>query len=155
MSKMGLDKLWRCPKCGHRFTTRNVSHSCGRYAISGHFKGKTNGLLDTFKRYVAVARECGPVTVYAQKTRIVLQHRVRFAGIIVHPHHLEGTIWLFRRVRHRLLSRTEPLGKLGYNAHFRLKRPVDIDKRLSEYLKEAYLIHSRPSRLRPDEIRSD
>ncbi len=41
-----------------------------------------------------MARACGPVTVYAQKSRIVFQARVRFAGAVVHNEWLEATLWL-------------------------------------------------------------
>ncbi|MFQ6044883.1 MAG: hypothetical protein ACE5PT_00810 [Gemmatimonadales bacterium] len=36
-----------------------------------------------FNGVKALVRECGPVTVYAQKTRIVFMVRVRFAGVTV------------------------------------------------------------------------
>ncbi|HTH63163.1 MAG TPA: hypothetical protein VL563_00670 [Gemmatimonadales bacterium] len=43
----------------------------------------------------------GPVTVYAQATRIVLQARVRFASVVVHGEWLDVGLWLRRRVRQR------------------------------------------------------
>ena len=36
------DLLWRCPKCGHRFVTRNIWHSCGHYRLADHFEGKAS-----------------------------------------------------------------------------------------------------------------
>ena len=83
--------LWRCPKCGHRFVTKNLWHSCGRYRLADHFKGKPPALRRTFDRFVRLAKACGPVTVYAQKTRIVLQARVRFAGAVVRSGWVGGT----------------------------------------------------------------
>jgi len=77
------DSLWRCPKCGHRFITANIWHSCGHYRLADHFRGKPPALRETFDSYVAAARRNGPVTIYAQKTRIVMQSRVRFAGAVV------------------------------------------------------------------------
>ena len=32
--------LWTCPRCGHRFVTRNMYHSCVRVRITDHFRGK-------------------------------------------------------------------------------------------------------------------
>jgi hypothetical protein len=135
--------LWRCPKCGHRFVTKNLWHACGRYRLSDHFKGKPPTLRQTFDRYVKLAKACGPVTVYAQKTRIVIQARVRFAGVTVHRNFLEATIWLKRRIDHRLLSRVEPLGNLGFNHHFRLTDPSDADESLGKLIREAYFFGSR------------
>ena len=76
----------------------------------------------------ALARACGPVTVYAEKTRIVFQARVRFAGAIVHNDWLDAALWLRRRVEHRCLHRVESFGRLGYGIHFRLATSTDIDK---------------------------
>ena len=85
-----------------------------------------------------MARSCGPVTVYAQKTRIVFQARVRFAGAIVHNDWLEATLWLRRRVEHRCLHRVESLGRLGYAVHFRLTGLTDIDRELEAFMREAH-----------------
>jgi hypothetical protein len=130
--------LWRCPRCGHRFVTRNLWHSCGRYRLADHFAGKPATLRATFRRWVSIARACGPVTVYAQKTRIVLQARVRFAGAVVRGQWLDVGLWLKRRVTHPRVHRIEDFGHLGYGVHFRLTDPADIDGRLAALVREAY-----------------
>ena len=130
--------LWRCPKCGHRFVTRNLWHSCGHVPLARHFSGKPSVLRATFRRWVAVARACGPVTVYAQKTRIVLQARVRFAGAVVRGRWLDAALWLKRRVNHPRVHRIEDFGRLGYGVHFRLTGPTDIDERIVALMREAY-----------------
>jgi hypothetical protein len=78
------------------------------------------------------------VTVYAQKTRIVLQARVRFAGAVVHPQWLDAGLWLRRRVAHPRVHRIEDFGRLGYGVHFRLRSPADIDARMTRLMREAY-----------------
>lgn len=113
-------------------------HSCGRFRLADHFKGKPSALRATFRRLVAVARACGPVTVYAQKTRIVIQARVRFAGAVVNRTWLDAGLWLKRRVTHPRVHRTEDFGKLGYGVHFRLTAPSDIDRGLVALMREAY-----------------
>jgi hypothetical protein len=132
--------LWRCPKCGHRFVTANMWHSCGHYRLVDHFDGKPAILQETFERYVAAARTYGAVTVYAQKTRIVMQGRVRFAGAVVHKDWLDASMWLRRRVNHPRLVRTESFGNLGYGHHFRLSHPQQIDQAMIELLGEAYAV---------------
>jgi hypothetical protein len=132
--------LWTCPKCGHRFVTRNLWHSCGRYPLASHFDGKPPRLRAVFDRYLALARACGPVTVYAQKTRIVFQTRVRFASAVVRRHWVDASMWLKRRVRHRRLSRVESLGRLGYSVHFKLEDPGDVDEALAALMREAYAV---------------
>ena len=97
-------------------------------------------LRETFDAYAAAARQNGPLTVYAQKTRIVIQRRVRFAGVVVRKDWLDAHIWLKRRVNHPKLVRTESFGRLGYGHHFRLCVPEDVDSSLVELLREAYAI---------------
>jgi hypothetical protein len=132
--------LWQCPKCGHRFVTANIWHSCGRYRLADHFAGKPIVLRQTFDRYVAAARTHGTLTVYAQKTRIVMQGRVRFAGVVVRKDWLDAHIWLRRPIDHPRLVRTESYGSLGFVHRFRLEDPKDIDKAMIELLGEAYIV---------------
>jgi hypothetical protein len=80
------------------------------------------------------------VTIYAQKSRIVFQARVRFAGAVVRAGYLDAGLWLRRRADHPLLRRTESFGPLGYGLHFRLTRPADIDRALTGLMREAYLL---------------
>jgi hypothetical protein len=132
--------LWRCPKCGHRFATRNLWHSCGRYRLADHFTGKPPQLRAAFRRFVAAARACGPVTVYAQKSRIVIQARVRFAGAVVRKGSIDAGVWLRRRVTHPRVRRIEDFGRLGYGIHLRLTQPSDVDARVVGFIREAYAL---------------
>ena len=43
--------LWMCPKCGHRFVTKNLSHSCVRIALRVHFDGKPRERKLTYEAY--------------------------------------------------------------------------------------------------------
>ena len=132
--------LWQCPKCGHRFVSANVWHSCGHYRLADHFAGKPKILRETFDCYVSAARVYGAVTVYAQKTRIVMQGRVRFAGAVVRKDWLDASMWLKRRITHPRLVRTESFGHLGYGHHFCLRHPQDIDQKMIDLMGEAYAI---------------
>jgi hypothetical protein len=106
--------------------------------LAHHFAGKPPALRAAFRRWVAIARACGPVTVYAQKTRIVLQARVRFAGAVVRSEWLDAGLWLRRRIDHPRVHRIDDFGRLGYGVHFRLKSPSDIDTRIVKLMREAY-----------------
>jgi hypothetical protein len=72
--------LWRCPVCGQSFVSRNMPHSCQVVPLDAHFDGKPE-LRAVFDALVAAARENGPVTINATKSRVALQVRMRFAGI--------------------------------------------------------------------------
>jgi uncharacterized protein DUF5655 len=132
--------LWRCPRCRHRFVTKNLWHSCVRVSVAAHFRGKPLDRKRTWDRLLATARACGAVTAYAQKTRLVIMARVRFAGVVVRTGYLDAGLWLRRRVEHPRLQRVEDYGRLGYGHHFRLERPADIDAELQELVGEAYRV---------------
>ena len=40
--------LWKCPRCGHRFVSRNLWHSCVRVRLADHFWGKAPGVRQLF-----------------------------------------------------------------------------------------------------------
>ncbi len=133
-----LPELWTCPRCGHQFVSRNLWHSCGQYNLDDHFRGKDPVLKETFDRLVEIGRLCGPVKVYAQKTRIVFMVRVRFGGAVVHKRFLDCPFWLTHPVEHPLLSKIEVLGPRIHIAHFRLAHPADIDSALQDLVCEVY-----------------
>jgi hypothetical protein len=63
--------LWRCPRCGHTFVTRNLWHSCGNCTLHHHSADKPPFVRELFDLCVAAVRRF---------TRVVPQVRVRFAG---------------------------------------------------------------------------
>lgn len=130
--------LWTCPRCGHQFVSRNLSHSCGRFKIGDHFKGKDPLLRKTFDRLVEIMRRLDAVTIYAQKTRIVFMVRVRFGSVIVKKHSLDFGLWLTRRATHPLLDRIDLFGPRIYYHRFRLTRPSDIDRNLISLINKAH-----------------
>ena len=83
--------------------------------------------------------------MYAQKTRIVFQNRVRFAGAVVKKTWLDAGIWIRRPVEHPRLIRTEDFGRLGYVHHFRIESPADIDDALEKLMREAYKMATHPN----------
>lgn len=131
--------LWTCPDCGHQFVNRNTWHSCGNYEIDDHFEGKDPLVRQIFDRYVAVAEGFGPLTVYAQKSRIVLQARTRFATAVPRQRWLTGHIWLKRRAEHPCIQRIEMYIYRDFGHIFRLSKPEDIDIAFEKLLHEAYV----------------
>lgn len=119
--------LWTCPSCGHEFVTANIWHSCTRIALDEAFARSTVGARAAFDRFVALVERCGPVTVIAQKTRIVITARVRFAGAKVLRDRVRLNIALTRRVEAPWVTGIESYGP-RWNAHrFEARSPADID----------------------------
>ena len=90
--------MWRCPKCGARFVTRNMPHSCGRFSLDDHFIGKAPTVRAAFDRLRQIVERCGAVEMIPQKTRIVFLAHVRFAAAMPRRNWLEGHLNLARRV---------------------------------------------------------
>lgn len=91
-------------------------------------------------------------TVYAQKSRIVFQARVRFAGAVVHDDWLDASLWLTRHVEHSCLHRIESFGRLGDGVHFRLTNLTDVDADLKLLMREAYAEHAKGPTENPDRV---
>ena len=140
--------LWTCPRCGHRFVTRNLWHSCTRVPLANHFVDKDAKIRVLFNHLRKLIRGCGPVTVYAQKTRIVFQGRVRFAGAMPRKHWLDAGVWLKRRITHPSLTRVEDFGRLGYGLHFRFTEMEQMDQAFVLLAHEAYAIGQQQERSR-------
>jgi len=141
-----LTPLWKCPKCGHRFVTKNLSHSCVNVPLAQHFRGRPPERKRTWDRWLAAVRACGKVTMYAQKSRITIMARVRFAGAVVHNSYLDAGLWMRRRVEHPSLCKTEDFGRLGFVHHFRLETPDQVDDALRSLVREAYRVGTQELR---------
>ena len=138
--------LWRCPKCGHRFASKNLWHSCGRFRLADHFAGRDPAVRSLWDQFVALLRRNGPVTVYAQKTRIVCMVRVRFAGAQVRSRWLDAGLWLKRRASHPALRRVDFLPPHDYLHYFRLRSGADLDAAFAALTREAYAIGTQAHR---------
>jgi hypothetical protein len=88
-------------------------------------------------------QKCEPVTVYAQKTRIVFQTRARFAGALPRKHWLDCGLWLKRRVKHPRFRRIETVTARDHIHHFRLTKIEDVDHGLLRLIREAYAVGSQ------------
>jgi hypothetical protein len=111
--------------------------------LNDHFKNKNPNVRAIFDKLVEIARKLGPLTVYAQKTRIVFMVRVRFGGVITRKNWLFFSLWLTRPIEHPKLNQTEIFGPNSYGHQFQLSRPEDIDKALADFIKEGYLVGSQ------------
>jgi len=138
MAKPRSARLWRCPKCGHRFVTANMYHSCGRYRIADHFKGKPAELRRIYRAFLQLARDCGPVLVYAEKTRIAFQVDVRFAGVTVRSNWVVGGMWFREPAAHPTLIQTLRVTPRDYVHYFKLSSVDDVDAALGALMRKAY-----------------
>jgi hypothetical protein len=132
--------LWTCPRCGNLFVTRNLWHSCVRYTLDHHFRGKprARALFDRFRK---VLGSFGPVRMVVSKTRIAFMVRVRFAGVTrVRPDSLRCSIWLTRRVASKRWTRVDRYAPKAYVYQFDVREPRDLDAEIRRFLRESYAV---------------
>src|SRR4051794_12741410 len=139
-----MTRMWRCPVCGQTFVSRNLPHSCQVVALDDHFAGRPDALREAFDALVAAARENGPVSVNATKSRITLQVRMRFAAVEPRRDHLRAHVVLTRQIDDPRLT-VEFLEPRYYLHRFRLTGPVDVDDALRAWLAEAYRVGAQVS----------
>lgn len=133
--------LWACPRCGHRFVTPNMWHSCTQVGLEAHFTGKSPHIRELFNAWLAfIQKHGGPVTVIPQKTRISFQARVRFSGAVIRRNWVECGLWLKRPVKDSRFERVELIPPRNYIYYFWLTDLGQLDKGLSRYVKEAYQV---------------
>ena len=133
-----LRPLWFCPRCGNPFVTRNLWHSCARYPLALHFRGKPRARA-LFERFRKVLASFGPVRTVVNKTRIAFMVRVRFAGVTsVREDSLRCSLWLTRPVASRRWVRVDRYTPRAYVYQFELREPRDLDAEIRGYLRESY-----------------
>ena len=136
---MKLKPLWTCPACGERFVSPRLWHSCGRHTYDALFARRETHVRRIFERLADLARACGPVRIYPQKTRVVFQVRIRFSG---------GTPQKSRFIASFLLppGTTSPRFSHvldGVSSHYiacyvPLDREADVDRQVARWMKQAY-----------------
>jgi Domain of unknown function (DUF5655) len=119
--------MWRCPTCGQTFVSRNMPHSCHVVELDSHFAASEPQVRAAFDALLAAARELGPVTVNATKSRISFQARMRNAHLV-----------LTRPIESDRFTRVEQVPPYYYVHNLRLEAPEDVDAALRGWLSEAY-----------------
>jgi hypothetical protein len=118
--------------------TANIWHSCTTIALDDAFSRSHPVVREAFDRYVELIRRCGPVTVIAQKTRIVIMGRVRFAGAVVRRDKLIANFALIRRI-HDPRLRVEVYGQRWIAHRFEVFSTADLEfPELAGWLCESY-----------------
>jgi hypothetical protein len=131
--------LWRCPRCGARFVTRNLWHSCGRATLKDWTAKMSPRARALYRRFVRLIAACGPYHVAPAKTRIAFLARVRFAGIThVAADAITISFALPRPLRARRFTKVEEVAP-GWWAHrLRITDPKQLDARVQAWLRRSY-----------------
>lgn len=132
--------LWTCPRCGRRFVTANMWHSCHVGTRDEFFAGHEH-LLPLFDALVAFVQGIGPFEVEVAKTRISFTTRTRFAGVArLRRDALVVGFWLKREVRSDRFLRVEHLERRDWVYQLLVRDESDLDDELRSWLEEAYRV---------------
>jgi hypothetical protein len=135
-----LQRLWRCPKCGERFVTKNMWHSCGKFSLEELFRKSDPHVLKLFRKFSRMVSACGPVKMIPQRTRAVFQVRVRFAGCYPRKSHLLCSIALPRRLDDPRFVKITEYAPHFIGHQFRISSKDQLDEDLQAWLRESYKV---------------
>lgn len=135
-----LRPLWTCPKCGERFVTRNIWHSCGKFTLDDLFSRSQPHVLKIFRKFSRMVRANGPARMIPQKTRVVFQTRMRFAGATARKSHLLCAFILTRKVESPRFQKVEKFSPRSYGYYLPVRSETELDRAVAGWLKEAYAV---------------
>lgn len=146
----GHPKLWRCPKCGARFVTKNLWHSCGRHSLDDLLADCDSATQTLFKKLAAFVRRHGGrgVSLVPQKSRAVFMHEVRYCAVYPRKSHLLVGIILRRRLAHRRFVKIEDYYGNAVGHYVQLAKQSGLDVTLAAWLRESAETYGR-RRTRP------
>lgn len=139
MTPRPLPPLWTCPKCGAKFVSANMWHSCGRYRLADLFATSQPQVFALFQKFRRMVKACGPSTMIPQKTRVVFMVRMRFAGATVRKTNLRVGLILERLLpADPRLEKTETFSPRCHAHYFRIDRAAQLDSTFQRWVREAY-----------------
>jgi len=112
--------------------TRNLAHSCGRWTLAHHFRGRPRARA-LYLAFLEAVREVAPVRVQVSKTRIAFMTRMRFAGVTPRRDHVRASLLLSRQARHKALARVEAFGPTYFGHTFEIREVSDVDRAVAFY----------------------
>lgn len=136
-----LRPLWASPRCGQRFVSPNMWHSCVRMTVGHHLRGRPKEVVDLYRRFARMVRGLGPgVKAVPVKTGIGFMVRVRFAGATLQRSGLRGNFWLKRRIDSPRFAKVEFIPPNNYIYSFHVRSLEDLDDEVRAWLAEAYRV---------------
>jgi uncharacterized protein DUF5655 len=134
-----LPPLWTCPKCGAKFVTANIWHSCGRRRLEDLFARSEPHVFKVFQKFRRMVKACGPCTMIPQKTRVVFMVRMRFAGATVRKTNLRVGLILERQLPHDpRIEAIETYAPHSHGHYLRIDREDQLDATVRRWIREAY-----------------
>ena len=115
-------------------------HSCGKFSLEDLFSHSEPHVLNIFHEYAKMIRACGKIHMIPQKTRVVFQVRMRFAGATPRKSYLTCHFILPRKVENQRFARIETIGPRCHAHYLRVDDEADLDNDVARWLREAYAV---------------
>lgn len=139
-ASLKLKPLWTCPKCGAKFVTKNMWHSCARYSLDDLFARSEANVRKLYEKLVKIVKQVGPVIIVPQKTRIVFQVRVRFLGAMPRKKYLWVSIALPRRLKSPRFSKIVKYASNWFGHEIWITSANQFDTEFKNWIKESYKV---------------
>jgi hypothetical protein len=150
-----LGPLWTCPRCGRKFVSRNIWHSCTDATVDSFLAGngpRARALFDRFEQLVAL---CGPYDVSPAKTRVAFMGRVRFAGVTrISDREMICSFALPYPLNNPRFTKIEQVVPGWYAHRLRITDPEQLDDEVLGWLRESYRLMGMQERLREKPARN-
>jgi hypothetical protein len=114
-------------------------HSCGRFTLDAHFKGKAPAVRAAFEKLRDIIERCGPVEIVPQKTRVVFMTRMRFAACVARSKWLQGHLVLASHVNDPRFFSVVRFGATTFVHSYRAEGPEFYDKTFAALVRESYI----------------
>jgi hypothetical protein len=103
---------------------------------------------ELFDALTAMIKQCGPVKILPEKTRIAFQVRMSFIAVSVRRNYLVGHFVFARRLDHPRFTRVETISPRNHVHVFRLDSPSQLDEEFAGWVREAYAVGEQKHLLR-------
>jgi hypothetical protein len=117
-----------------------MSHSCGKFSLENLFARCDSNVRRLFDEFARLVRACGSVHMIPQKTRVVFQVRMRFAGATPRKSFLICHFVLRRRIDDDRFEKIETFSPRCHAHYLRVESQCDLNRDVARWLKEAYQV---------------
>lgn len=113
-------------------------HSCGKFSLEDLFSRSDPRVAKLFHEFAAMVRACGSVHMIPQKSRVVFQARMRFAGVMPRKSHLICHFILPRRIESPRFYKIETFNPHCHAHYLRVTEEDELDREVVRWLAKAY-----------------
>ena len=115
-------------------------HSCGKFSLEDLFAPSEPRVRKIFRKFKRLVRSCGRSRMIPQKTRVVFQARMRFAGAMPRKSYLICHLILPHKIDNHRFEKIETFNPRCHAHYLRISSEDELDTDVARWLKEAYAV---------------